>query len=77
MYGNGHYYGAKLTDQETVQRLRARWFMRTSSGKRIWPGQHYIRVDIYYDHNGRPPIKGLSWVRIYTEKEYFLRKMQF
>ena len=39
------------------------------SKKRIWL-KKYVRLEIYYDENGRPPIHGLSWSLIYTPKEY-------
>ena len=69
MFGHG-YYGSRLSDQETAEELTAKWFKRTKSGKLIWPGQKYVLVRVFYDANGRPPMKGLSWDRILTPKEY-------
>jgi len=67
----GHgYYGQRLNDQERAYELTSWWFKRTASGKRIWPGQKYVLLKRFYDENGRPPMKGLSWDRIYTPKEY-------
>ena len=58
--------------QERVEEHRAWWFKRTGSGKLIKPGQKYIVVKRFYDDMGRPPIKNLSWDRIYTPNEYLL-----
>jgi hypothetical protein len=49
---------------------RAGWFLRTDSGKLIWPGQKYVIIKTYFDAMGRPPIHNLSWDRTYTLKEY-------
>ena len=58
--------------QERAFEKRAGWFLRTSSGKLVWPGQKYVIVKIYFDAMGRPPIHNLSWDRIYTPNEYLL-----
>lgn len=58
--------------KEIAEEHRAWWPMRTASKKRIWPGQKYVLVKRFFDENGRPPMKGLSWDRIYTPKEYTL-----
>jgi len=56
--------------QEKVEEKRAWWFKRTGSGKLLWPGDKYVLVKRFFDDMGRPPIKNLSWDRIYTTKEY-------
>lgn len=62
--------------QERAFEKRAYWWKRTSSGKRLWPGQKYIIVKTYFDAMGRPPIHNLSWDRIYTPNEYLLRVLK-
>jgi len=74
MMGHG-YYGQRLADQERAEEKKAWWFKRTSSGKRIWPGQKYVLIKRFYDENGRPPIKGLSWDRILTPNEYLVYQL--
>ena len=55
---------------ETAKQRFAVWPVRSSfSQKLIWL-QPYIRLEIYYDTAGRPPIKGQSWSLIYTRGEY-------
>ena len=56
--------------QERVTEKRASWFVRTNSGKLLWPGQKYILIQVFFDAMGRPPITSLSWDRIYTPQEY-------
>lgn len=46
----------------------------SSSNRLIWLSK-YTEVDIYFDESGRPPIKGRSWKIIYTQQEYFLKKL--
>lgn len=62
--------------QEKAFEYRAYWWKRTSSGKRIWPGQKYVIVKTYFDAMGRPPIHNLSWDRIYTPNEYLVRTLK-
>jgi hypothetical protein len=58
--------------QEKIEEKRAWWFKRTGSGKLLWPGNKYILVKRFFDDMGRPPIKNLSWDRIYTPNEYLI-----
>ena len=69
MMGFG-YYGQRLADQESAEEKKAYWFIKTDSNKTVWPGQKYVLLKRFYDQNGRPPIKGLSWDRILTLNEY-------
>lgn len=51
------------------------WPVRSSfSGKLIW-FKTYTELEIYYDDMGRPPIKSQKWSLIYTQQEYFLKKL--
>jgi hypothetical protein len=51
------------------------WPVRSSfSGKLIWL-KTYTELEIYYDDMGRPPIKSQKWSLIYTQQEYFLKKL--
>lgn len=68
----GAYLGSP---QETANEFTALWFKRTGSGKLIWPGQKYVVVKRFYDDMGRPPIKNLSWDRVYTPNEYLLYQL--
>jgi len=49
--------------------------VQSNSKRRIWLTHYYIRFT-YYDHNGRPPIKGRSWTYIYTKNEYLLEQLK-
>lgn len=57
---------------ERATEKRAVWFVRSTSGKLIWPGKKYVLVKTFFDAMGRPPIHRLSWDRIYTPNEYLL-----
>lgn len=70
----GHGYYGNVRDQSKYIRQFAWWPIRSTSGKRIWM-KYYYEKRIFYDNNGRPPIKGLHWTRIYTAEEYFLLKL--
>lgn len=65
-----HISAVMGSPKETSEGRRAWWPLRTSSSKWIWPGQRYVIVKRFYDDMGRPPIKGLSWDRIYTPNEW-------
>jgi hypothetical protein len=39
------------------------------SKQRIWLSK-YVELHIYFDDQGKPPIKGRSWNLIYTPGEY-------
>ena len=61
-------------DQVETAHEKFAWLpIRSSFGNKrlIWL-KKYVRVDIYYDNMGRPPIKGRSWNFIYTKNEYLL-----
>lgn len=58
--------------QRRAEEKRAFWFVKSTSGKTIWPMKKYIIVKTYFDAMGRPPIYGLSWDRIYTKNEYMM-----
>lgn len=62
-------------DQERFYEKRAYWFVKSSSGKTIYPGKKYVEVHVYYDAMGRPPIHGLYWTRIYTPNEYLVYQL--
>ena len=64
------YTGTGSLHHETAREERAFWPKKTASGKRIWPGQKYVVVSVFFDETGRPPIYGMSWDRILTPKEY-------
>jgi hypothetical protein len=72
MMGHG-YYGNTRDQSEFVRKFA--WLpVRSASHKLIFLRHYYVK-QIYYDNNGRPPIKGLYWSRIYTEQEYFILKL--
>ena len=72
----GHgYYGNKLNDQHKVEKKFAWMPLVTSSKKRVWLTDFYIRRT-YYDNNGKPPIYGLTWDYIYTKNEYLLELLR-
>ena len=69
MMGHG-YYGTWLNDREHHEERFAWWPVRSSFGKKcIWLTKYHI-VHVLYDENGRPPIKGPHWKRIYAPEEY-------
>lgn len=61
--------------KQRAYEVRSFWWKRTTSKKLIWPGQKYVLVKVYYDDMGRPPIKNLSWDRIYTPNEYLVYQL--
>ena len=67
--------GSLGDQQESAEEKRAWWFLRTASGKTIWPGKKYVHVKVFYDSMGRPPIHGLHWDRIYTPNEYLVQQL--
>ena len=68
----GHsYYGSTSNDQFKYEKKYAWLPIKSNSGKYIWLKDYYIR-HAFYDSNGRPPIKGLSWECIFTKNEYLL-----
>lgn len=55
---------------EQAEEKFAWWPVRTSfSNKFLWL-KKYVKLSVYYDDSGRPPIKDLNWTLIYTPKEY-------
>jgi hypothetical protein len=75
----GHsYYGDKVLfghDQFKYEKKYAWWPTRSGSNKRIWLKPYYIQ-HTYYDDNGKPPIKGLSWEYIYTLNEFLILQIK-
>lgn len=61
--------------QERAEEHRTWWWKRTSSGKLLHPGDKYVLVKQFFDDMGRPPIKGLSWDRIYTVNEFLVHEL--
>lgn len=51
------------------------WPKRSNSGKLIWLREYYVRLT-YYDHNGKPPIKGPCWMYVYTKHEFLLAQLK-
>ena len=49
---------------------------RSTSGKLIWLNEYHIRLT-YYDHNGKPPVKGLHFLPyVYTKNEFLVLKLK-
>ena len=58
--------------QHEYQKKYAWWPKHSNSGKFIWLDEYYIRLT-YYDHNGKPPIKGQHFLPyVYTKNEYLM-----
>jgi hypothetical protein len=55
--------------EEAEQRFAFLPTRSTFSRKFIWL-KHYIQLNIFYDHMGKPPVKDNKWVLIYTAEEY-------
>jgi hypothetical protein len=53
------------------------WFpTRSTSGKFIWLTEYHIRLT-YYDHNGKPPLKGQHFLPyIYTKNEFLINQIK-
>ena len=50
--------------------------LRSNSGKLIWLSRYTIRYT-YYDHNGKPPIKGQHFLPyVYTKNEYLIQMLK-
>ena len=74
MFGHG-YYGQRPVDQECAKEKFAWWPVRSSFSKKLIWLKEYIELEIYYDDLGRPPLKAQKWSLIYTQHEYFLKKL--
>ena len=61
--------------RKSIEEKFAWWPTRSGSNKRIWLKPYYIQ-HTYYDHNGKPPIKGPSWTYVYTKNEYLLEQLK-
>jgi hypothetical protein len=61
--------------QHSYVKKFAWWPVRSNSGKFIWLKNYYIRLT-YYDHNGKPPIKGPYWAYVYTRHEFLLVQLK-
>ena len=61
--------------RKSIEKKFAWWPTRSGSNKRIWLKPYYIQ-HTYYDHNGKPPIKGPSWTYVYTKNEYLLEQLK-
>ena len=60
--------------EEAVERFA--WMpVRSSFSKELIWLSKYVELNIYFDDQGRPPLKGRSWQLIYTPQEYFLKKL--
>lgn len=55
---------------ETAHRCFAWLPVRSSFSKKLMWLRYYIRLDIYYDTVGKPPIKHTNWSLVYTPGEY-------
>ncbi len=65
----------RADQQRSIEEKFAWWPTRSGSKKRIWLKPYYIQ-HTYYDDNGKPPIKGLSWEYIYTQNEYLVEQLK-
>ena len=48
------------------------WPIRSSFSKKLIWFKKYIELNIYFDETGRPPVKGRSWILIYSRNEYLM-----
>ena len=60
--------------EQAVERFAWLPVRSSFSKQRIWLSR-YVELHIYFDDQGKPPIKGRSWNLIYTQQEYFLKKL--
>ena len=65
----------QTNQQRSIEEKFAWWPTRSGSNKRIWLKPYYIQ-HTYYDDNGKPPIKGLSWEYIYTLNEFLILQIK-
>lgn len=65
----------QIDPQKSIEEKFAWLPIRSGSNKRIWLKRYYIQ-HTHYDHNGKPPIKGLSWTYVYTKNEYLLEQLK-
>jgi len=63
------------TNQRRYFRRFAWWPVRSGTGKSIW-FKNYYEQHTYYDDNGKPPIKGPSWVYVYTKNEFLMEMIK-
>ena len=74
----GHsYYGNKSAnhDQFKYEKKYAWLPIISNSGKHVWFQDYYIK-HTFYDDNGRPPIKGISWTYTYTKNEFLILQIK-
>ena len=65
----------KDPEQRAIFKKFAWWPLRSGSRKFIWL-QSYYEQHTYYDDIGKPPIKGSSWVYVYTKNEYLVEQIK-
>jgi hypothetical protein len=51
------------------------WPVRSSFSQELIWMRKYVELHIFFDDQGRPPIKARNWKLIYTSHEYFLKKL--
>jgi hypothetical protein len=50
--------------------------IKSATGKTIWLEDYYIRLT-YYDHNGKPPVKGQYFSPyVYTKHEFLMARLK-
>jgi hypothetical protein len=57
--------------RESILKKYAYFPTKTNSNKWVWLDEYY-EVQIYYDENGKPPVKSLFWKQILNKKEFLL-----
>lgn len=60
--------------EQAVERFAWLPVRSSFSNKFIWL-KTYTELEIYYDDMGRPPLKARKWSLIYTQHEYFIKKL--
>jgi hypothetical protein len=57
--------------RETVDKKYALFPIKTNSNRWVWLKEYY-KIKTYYDENGKPPIKSLTWDLVLTKNEYLI-----
>ena len=74
MMGHGYQGHARL--EHNISTRRCYWWMKVDSGRLLWPGMKYVRIEKYYDTELSNPIRSNTWVFYYTPNEYLIKVLK-
>ncbi len=63
--------GYRPAPRQSIAKKYAWLPVKTNSNKWVW-FEEYYKIETYYDENGKPPIKSLTWDIVLTKNEYLI-----